>query len=347
MQKLFIYKIFGCILCIASICHPIKAQLGGTSTSSLLSLASTAPQAALGNGLSTRAYNASVSFNNPALVTTIKKKTGLLSWTPLSAGIHQVSAGYANSLTQHTSMLQAIHFINYGEIVERDELAVASGSFSPFALMSQTSIGHQHGPYQLGVSVKQVVEQLYPSYSSWSIASDWSIIRTDTSKDFNIGLQIKNLGGQLIAFTDNRESMPFDVQIGISKKLAHLPFTYFLTYHHLTEWDIYLESQEVESTLLGNDTSGVGAFAKALDNLSRHMTLGGIWQLGKGFNIQLGYNHLINRELRQTGLGGMPGFSFGTSLRIKKAIWLHYSRASFGVARKVNQLSIEMDLTKL
>ena len=47
----------------------------------------------------------------------------------------------------------------------------------------------------------------------------------------------KNLGGQIKAYDEEYEKMPFDLQAGVSKRFASLPFRLSATLVGLTDWD--------------------------------------------------------------------------------------------------------------
>ena len=81
-------------------------------------------------------------------------------------------------------------------------------------------------------------------------------------KGWSASLVAKNMGGQLKAYDDNYESMPLDVQLGVSKRLIHTPLRFHATLvdlnhlnykliHHLVAGiDILFSDQAVSYTHL-------------------------------------------------------------------------------------------------
>ena len=59
----------------------------------------------------------------------------------------------------------------------------------------------------------------------------------DSSHDLSASLVAKSLGGQLKAFDDEYERLPFELQAGVTKKLSSAPLRFSATLLDLTHWD--------------------------------------------------------------------------------------------------------------
>ncbi|MEK0750800.1 hypothetical protein OSH65_25630, partial [Mycobacterium ulcerans] len=79
----------------------------------------------------------------------------------------------------------------------------------------------------------------YWQYRANGIAMDVGLSYKDTALGLQAGLVAKNMGVELKKYTPgNEESLPFDLQIGVSKRLRHLPLQLSATVHHLYQFDI-------------------------------------------------------------------------------------------------------------
>lgn len=136
--------------------------------------------------------------------------------------------------------------------------------------------------------------------------------------------------------------MPFDIQLGISKKLEYLPFRFAVHAHNLLKWDIRYDNPNLQqdNPFLGQDTVQKNYFA---DKLFRHLIFSGEFYFGKNVRIRLGYNHLNRQELKVENAGAFAGVSFGAGIRIKR-FKIDYGRGNFHVASGINHLSITMDM---
>ena len=46
------------------------------------------------------------------------------------------------------------------------------------------------------------------------------------------------MGKPIKNYTSEQEDLPFEIQIGLSKYLQHLPFRYSFVFHHLNVYDL-------------------------------------------------------------------------------------------------------------
>jgi len=145
-----------------------------------------------------------------------------------------------------------------------------------------------------------------------------------------------------------QEPMPFDLQLGISKRFAHLPLRVMATVHHLYEWDVrYNNPADIQTaTLLGTVDSSALTKSHFGDKLFRHIILGGELNLGKRITIGVAYNHLRRGELAIDEKKGLAGFSFGASINLNK-IQIRYARSYYHLAGAYNEFGLQLNLGQL
>jgi hypothetical protein len=141
----------------------------------------------------------------------------------------------------------------------------------------------------------------YAGYSSIGLAVDLGLNYFNEDKDFSFSVVAANLGGQVSAFGDIAESLPMDLQLGISKGIGRLPLRLHLMFYDMFHWsnDYYSAS--------GEKTGGFKIFMNHI-NLGADLTLyqGRFW-LGMGYNFRRGND-----------LKGAAGLTVGAGINIKR-----------------------------
>ena len=112
-----------------------------------------------------------------------------------------------------------------------------------------------------------------------------------------MSLVAKNLGGQIDAFDDEYDRMPFDLQVGVSKRLVHTPLRFSATLHDLGHWDYKF----IKHVALGADLL-----------LSEQ-----IW-VGIGYNFQRARQMSILSSIDQEESSHGAGLSFGAGLTLQR-----------------------------
>lgn len=88
------------------------------------------------------------------------------------------------------------------------------------------------------VTLTEIYSQL-ADYYSFGIAVD--VAGTYTTKDdlFTASLIGRNIGAQIVPYrTGEREPLPFELQIGLSQRLRHIPVRFSQLITHLERWDL-------------------------------------------------------------------------------------------------------------
>jgi len=197
-----------------------------------------------------------------------------------------------------------------------------------------------------GASLKTIYSNL-ESYTSFGSAFDFGLNYVRPHKDFSIGLVVKNVGRQWTSYVPgNREKLPFEVQIGFSKKPKHVPFRLSVVYENLEKWDLtYEDPANPTATVdpLTGEAIKQNKYKVFGDKLMRHLVIGGEFIITKNFFLRGGYNYQRRKELKIPEKRGMTGFSFGFGFRIYK-FHFSYGRAQYHLAGATNNFSISFDV---
>jgi len=322
------------------------AQKGGESTYSFLGLANAARVASLGGEVvSLRDDDINMVFHNPALLSPGMHNNLSLNYVNYFAGVNYGYASYAYSAGDIGNFGAGMHYVNYGTFDRTDELGNIQGTFkaSEYALNLFYSRSILDSALTLGANLKPIFSSL-EQYTSFGLALDLGASYYLSNSLTSFGLVFKNIGTQITSYTGKRESLPFEIQAGITQGLAHAPFRFSLTFQHLEQWDLSYTTEEDDTSFSpgDNEQSGFDTFA---DNLMRHVVLGTEFLIGKNFHVDLGYNYKRRKEMKVNARPGMVGFSAGFGFRVSK---FHFSfgRASYHLAGGTSHFSLTTNLSE-
>lgn len=266
-------------------------------------------------------------------------------------GIKHGYVSYARELPKWGfTMHGGIQYMGYGEIKRADEFGNLQGGNvkageSAFTLGAAKPLSDK---FSLGLNVRMAFSKL-DIYKSSALMADAGLTYADSASRFTAGLVIRNAGTQLSTYADLNESLPFDIQLGVSKRLKHLPFRFSVIAHHLHQWDIRYKDpnlQDDEVLLFGEEQPQESKATANIDNFFRHLVFNGEFLLGKreGLRIRLGYNHLLKRELTVSNYRSLAGFSGGIGIKISR-FRVDFGYGAYHLAGGVAHLGIGTNLS--
>lgn len=323
----------------------LKSQVGGTSTYSFLNLTNSAKISALG-GKNVSLKEINTILNNPAIMDSSTANLLNFSYVNYFAGINWGYSSYTFKPSKYGNFAVGIQYINYGDFIAADEIGNITGEFSASDYTFSALWSMQLDSFwSVGVALKPVFSN-YETYTSYGFASDFGLNYLSKSRYFSAGLVFRNIGSQIKTYTpDNYESLPFDIQLGFTQKLAHAPFRFSVLFNHLNKFDLSYTVPTEENYLLSNsdEQSKIAQFA---DNSLRHLIVGVELVPSKNFYIALGYNYQRRQELKLETVAGMAGFSAGLGLNLKK-LSFNYGIARYHVAGSSHNFTISFNLSQL
>ena len=317
MKKYFYYF----FLFITTVC---KAQVGGTTAFSFLTLSPSARLTALSNSaIAVRDNNLAFAFYNPSLLTDTLNNHAAFNYDFLLGGISTGYAGFAHHVASIQTTFQAgVQFINYGTFKRADEFGNLQGEFTAretaFVLGANRKISER---LSVGVNLKYITSQL-ESYTAQGFGADLSGSYFNPEKQFGFTVLLRSVGAVTKNYSTNEQaSMPTDLQIGLSKKLSRAPFRISVAAVQLNHWNLkYSNPLDSITNFLGGQTTTTNAFADQIDNIFRHLRFGGEVSFGKNdiFQLRVGYNHQAKQELSVNGIRSLSGLSYGFGVRFGK-----------------------------
>ena len=325
------------------------SQIGGDNTYEFLNMTNSARIAAMGgNFLAIKDNDITLALANPSLITDKMHNNMALSFVDYYSDISYGFASYSRTFDKIGSFVGSMQFIDYGEFTYADITGEQFGKFDVAELAMNVGWGRQlDSLFSIGANFKMIYSAL-ESYKSFGIAVDVAGTYHNSDNDFTVSLLVRNIGRQIVSYrAGNPEPLPFEIQLGMSKRLSHLPFRYSILLTHLEKWDLSYEnqfdSQSGIDPITGEDIkeNKIGDFA---DNLMRHIVVGGELLLSKNFSIRLGYTYQRRQEMKVNTKLSTIGFSWGFGFRISK-FHFNYSRSAYHLVGSPNYITMTTNLS--
>ena len=344
-------KIIVAIVLVASGIRCGAQVTGGQYAFEFLRLSNSPHVSALG-GISVADPENDIAFaiQNPSMMRPGLHNQLDLDYNDYYAGIHILNLAYGYYVPSvNTAFFMGVQYINYGTISQTDNIGNVYGDFTPvdFALTfggSRTYGDH----WRYGADLKLAHSSLYDA-SATALLTDIGVNYYDTTLGLDMGAVAKNMGGMMKEYTPgNAEPLPFDLQLGISKSLKHVPLKLFMTIHHLYEWDImYNNPSEITPTNpLGTPDTVANHASYFGDKLFRHFIFGAELSIAKRLTFTVSYNDLQRRELALPSQPALAGFAFGLGLHLS-TLEIHYARTYYHIAGPHNEFGITLPLNKM
>ncbi|MEN9443151.1 MAG: type secretion system protein PorQ [Bacteroidota bacterium] len=306
------------LILVLALCASLgRAQEGGRYVFSYLSYGLGGRVAAVaGRDISPIEAQSSSSWHNPATTDTLNARIVEFSYYNYFAGIQRFTAHYTLQTRVGAIALHAVHF-GYGEFQGRDSYDNPTGSFSATdnAVAAAWAKPLSDSSIRIGISVKALLSS-YEQYSSFAMSSDIGLYWQSPDSKLAAGLVFRNLGYQIKPFTEtSRSSLPWGIDIGISKKLEHAPFRINLNLVDLQTWNLGFDATETQSPTQG---ATAGSSYPWYREFILHTAFGLEFTPSRNFRLMASYNPRIRNELKETTLGGASGFAFGLAFSSRK-----------------------------
>lgn len=322
----------------------VDAQtLGGKAAYTFLKLPGSPLQAAAGGvNVSYLAGDVGLTAANPALLAPSVSQQVHAAFNALpgaTKGYHLTGAYFSKKL--QTTFGGHLSYLDYGVLPATDAAGNGLGEFRPVDYVVQVSAAKnylQHWTY--GLAVKWI-HSAYGQYRLSAIAADLGILFHDTAQRLTLSVVVKNMGGQLNTYAGQTEELPFDLQAGITKRLAKSPLGFSLTAQQLQVLDIlYRDTAFNRNNNFSSATSLAG-------KLLTHLVLAAHLYLGASLEATVGYNLLQRRELRVENEGnGFTGFSAGLRVQLPK-LQIFYARTGYQRGLAANQVGLSVAMDRL
>lgn len=259
-----------------------------------------------GQVVSSPATDISMAYHNPALLG--PSVAGQVAFTYMNylADINTASASYCRDIDGKSRWMAGIRLIDYGTMPWTSETNELLGETSAQDMVATGTYAWKlSSTWRAGANINLIYSVL-DVYTSTAAGVDVGVYYEKPDHLFSAGLSLTNLGSQLTSYDDTYEPLPWDIKVGISKKLAHAPLRFNVTARNLSQRSF-------------NYLGGIGGNRL---NLAEHIfcrVVGGVDFIpSEQVQFSLGYNYRRVRELGIDQRTLFGGFSAGMLLHIKQ-----------------------------
>lgn len=327
------------------------SQVGGRNVYKFLDLSASSRLTSLGDHvISVADADISLAWDNPASLSDTVH--GQLSFNH-SFYFQDIDHGYfsyASKLPWYNLVAHGgLKYIGYGDFIQADIYGNKTGNFKANETAFVFGLSRTLADKMIiGINAKLIQSRL-ESYNSFGIAFDLGMQYQLPDKTARIGFVLKNMGSQFSSYSGTKEALPFDIRLGYSKRLKHLPFRFDITAHHLYRWNIlYDDPNEENNDIFLGEEQEESRLGILTDNLFRHLIFSGEFLIGKKENLRLrfSYNHLKRRELSVDNYISMAGFSFGAGIQIRR-FTLDYAYSVYHLAGGISHVGVGVNINQL
>jgi hypothetical protein len=330
------------LACCLSHCNPLRSQtLGGYAAFNFLKLPGSPQLTAMGGvNISVPTRDLSMAAMQPSLLRPEMHGQFFASFQTIFAGIQQLHAmGAYHHNPWATSFSVGVLYMNYGSAMQTDPAGNMLGDFRPQDYSVYFSMSrHYLKRWHYGATLRYIGSN-YGVYRANAIAVDIGLSYQDTAKRLQVGFAAKHMGAMLKTYSGNGEDLPFDLQLGITKRLSGAPLQFSLTAQRLHQFDILYRDTSFNADNFGNPGSN-GFFA----NLFRHFVFGAQGFIGDKVELSIGYNVLRRAELALTNLAnGLTGFSYGVGVTLPR-LQIRYAGSQYQNGTSLHQFGVSVGL---
>lgn len=287
------------------LCQSARGQ-ESTSVFNFLNLPTSAHTTALGGrNISLIEDDASLIFQNPALLASVSNNSLNLNFMTYMRGSKTGSASFSRIAGERGTWGVGVQFVGYGNMKETLETGEELGDVRALDMAISGMYSYSLSERWVGAATGKIIYSKYADYTSCGLAVDLGLNYYDEEHDFSVSAVAANLGGQVKAFSEDHERLPFNLQLGFTKSLGHAPIRFSVTMVDISRWSSKYYYH-------------VSKKPKGGSILMNHFCVGVDIIPTKQFYIAAGFNFRRAYEMKAAGSSHAAGLSAGAGLNIKK-----------------------------
>lgn len=248
-----------------------------------------------GNNITITDDDPTMIFHNPAMLGGVSDKSLNLNYMTYMEGTMVGSASFVRAWGDRGTWGVSASYMDYGSMRQTTADNIQTGEFSAKDIMLGGSVAYSLSTLFTGGITAKIISSSIAGYNSMAVAVDLGINYFDEAQGLSLSAVARNLGGQIDAYDEDFEKIPFDLQVGISKKMAMAPLRFSATLNNLHDWD---------------------------DSFIHHLAIGADIFLSDNIYIAGGYNFRRNKEMRISDSEGESshgaGLSFGGGVQLER-----------------------------
>lgn len=288
-----------------------------------LTLPYSAKATALGGiNISNLGSDLGLAMYNPAQLDPAMDKMLHLSVKSYFSDIKQYDFSGAHFIPKKNWVLGwGLHYMGYGNIKMTDVSGNEMGNFIANDYVAQVSMASSFRKNIILGATLKLVQSNYGIYKSSGLAMDLSIAYTSSSRLLRASILANNVGAQIKSYTE-KERLPLNIIMGVSKKLENAPIQFSLTAQRLSIWNNTLYDPSFYNQ------EGYKA-PSSVQDIFNHVIIGAEANIGEQVSLDFGYNFLRRFDLNiQNQQNWFNGFSAGLGLKLPR-VTIQYGNAFF------------------
>ena len=247
-------------------------------------------------------------FHNPALINDVSDRSINLNFMTYMAGSKTASASFIKGAGDRGTWGVSAQYMDYGTMKQTTYDNQQLGEFSARDISLAGTFAYALTQRLSGGISARLVSSHISSYNSLAVGVDLGLNCYWEESDLSISAVAKNLGGQVKAYDDEFEKIPFDLQVGISKRLLNSPLRLSATLARLTDWS---------------------------EGFGHHLCLGADLILSSTIYLAAGYNFRRASQMKISESDGSSahgaGLSLGAGLQLER-FKLHMAYGKYHVS---------------
>lgn len=252
--------------------------------------------------------DATLIFHNPALINDVSDRSINLNFMTYMEGAKTASAAFLKAAGDRGTWGVTAQYMDYGSMKETAADGQELGTFSARDIALGGTFAYALTNDISGGVTAKVISSHIAGYSSLAVGIDLGANYFNEDLDLSISAVARNLGGQVKAYDDDFERIPFDLQLGATKRLGHSPLRFSITMSRLHDWS---------------------------EAFGRHLAVGADVFLGQSIYVAAGYNFRRASEMKITegdsSSAHGAGLSIGAGLSLER-FKLHVAYAKYHVS---------------
>ena len=261
-----------------------------------------------GDNISLVDDDATLIFQNPALINDVSDRTINLNFMTYMEGAKTASAAFLKAAGERGTWGVTAQYMDYGSMKETTADNQELGTFSARDIAIGGTFAYALTNELSGGVTAKFITSYIGSYNSLALGVDLGINYYHEDYDLSLSAVARNLGGQFKAYKDDFDRIPLDLQIGATKRIGHSPLRVSATMSRLNDWS---------------------------EGFGRHFAIGADVLLGQSIYVAAGYNFRRASEMKISDAEGSSahgaGLSIGAGLTLER-FKLHVAYAKYHVS---------------
>lgn len=262
-----------------------------------------------GHAISVADADPALFIQNPALLTAVDRRILGLNGMTWFSGTTIAGAQYCNIFDERSRFAFNARYVNYGKMTETTADGTVTGTFRAKDMAAGATYSYMLTDRLSGGITGNFICSRYGSMTSIAIGVDLGLLYSMPDEGVSIAIAATNLGGQIKAFENTFQKLPFDLCAAVTWKPAHAPLRFTVAMDNLTHWD------RSDFHFADDEKAGTGELLK------RHLSAGIDITLTDHIYVAAGLNMRNRIELAGQGNKGLTGITLGTGLRLGRIMF--------------------------